>query len=107
MICIARGVRQRGLPALARPLCTLKKKGTGEEAAWFREQERAALDSLKAKMSKKRSPIDEDDEKVFGSPSLSPCLLSHLLSHLMWFDHRFGFRRYSRRSVCAMKFERR
>ena len=34
------------------------------EGDYFRQQERLALDKLKAAMAKKKKPIDEDDEKV-------------------------------------------
>ena len=34
------------------------------EGDYFRQQERVALDKLKAAMAKKKKPIDEDDEKV-------------------------------------------
>ena len=43
-----------------------KAPGTAEsrEGAFFREQERAALDRLKARMAVKKKPIDETDEKL-------------------------------------------
>ena len=61
----SRALRLRSLaPAHSRLLCKGAHGTYMHEGDYFRQQERLALDKLKAAMAKKKKPIDEDDEKV-------------------------------------------
>ena len=62
----ARALRLGSLvrPAHSRLLCKGAHGTYMHEGDYFRQQERLALDKLKAAMAKKKKPIVEDDEKV-------------------------------------------
>ena len=70
MLALSRNSLPRLAPRLAPRLSAVRcitddmTKKQQAEAKFFRDQERAALDALKAKLAQKKKPIDEQDEKV-------------------------------------------